>query len=510
MFLSGVYLTSLVLFALSGDPNQGITLLSPMNSQTTYSIDLDGNVINTWDGSASPASIAYLFSDNSILRPCKDPDGSFDPVTGGGRIQLINADNQIGWDYFFSDSTHQQHHDIEPLPNGNILLIAWERKTMAEAEAAGRQTIDGEMWPVMIAELEPVGSSGGNIVWEWHLWDHLIQDVDPSKPEYGVIADHPELMDINFGTVGAGPGDSGDWIHVNAIDYNPELDQIVFSSRNFNEFYIIDHSTSTAEASGSTGGDSGMGGDFLYRWGNPQAYGRGEQSDQYFSVVHGANWIDQGLPGEGNILAFNNGDRPGSANDYSTVAEIETPLNTSGTYDISPNEPFDPSEPGWTCGDTGDFYGGATQCGAYRMQNGNTLITLTEDNYLFEVDSLGNTVWDYSGSMSNVARANRYPDTSGITTDITCEPKITISPNPASEHCTIDFSLSAPELVSVTVSDLTGRLINIIHEGILSAGQYSFDWDTTGSTSASIPAGLYLIRMEAGGEVTSIMVTILE
>ncbi len=512
MSVSGLYLRSLAIVvsvALGGDPCEGLTLLSPMNSQVTCTIDLEGNVTNTWHGAANPASIAYYFKDQSILRPCKDSGGTFDPIIGGGRIQLINADDQVEWDFLFSDSTHQQHHDIEPLPNGNILLIAWERKTMAEAIEAGRQSINGEIWPVMIAEVEPFGSSGGNIVWEWHLWDHLIQEADPTLPGYGVVSDHPELLDINFGEVGGGPGDTGDWIHVNAIDYNPELDQIVFSSRNFNEFYIIDHSTSTAEAAGSTGGNSGMGGNILYRWGNPQVYGRGELSDQYFSVVHGANWIDEGLPGEGNILTFNNGDRPGTVNDYSTVVEIEPPLNASGTYDISSNEPFGPEEPSWTYGEAGDFYGGATQCGAYRMPGGNTVITLTEENYVFEVDSFGNKVWEYTGSLSNVARASRYSGTSGIFTDISIVSTISVHPNPASSLCTIECSLSDTGPVSITVFDLLGRLVQRIHEGILSEGQHSFEWSRVNSGSISVPSGLYLIRLEAEGEVASEMVTIL-
>ena len=127
----------------------------------------------------------------------------------------------------------------------------------------------------MIVEIEPDGPTGGNIVWEWHVWDHLVQDADPTKDNYGVIADHPELLDINFGDV-----EGGTWLHVNAVDYNPELDQIVICARNVSEIYIIDHSTTAEEAAGHTGGNQGHGGDFLYRWGNPLVYGRGTEDDQ--------------------------------------------------------------------------------------------------------------------------------------------------------------------------------------------------------------------------------------
>ncbi|GIR57077.1 MAG: hypothetical protein CM15mP64_4890 [Candidatus Neomarinimicrobiota bacterium] len=38
-------------------------------------------------------------------------------------------------------------------------------------------------------------------------------------------------------------GPNGDWKHLNSIDYNEDLDQIIISSRHHDEIYIIDHST---------------------------------------------------------------------------------------------------------------------------------------------------------------------------------------------------------------------------------------------------------------------------
>ncbi len=403
--LTTVFIFFAGLTASAQSPYPGVTLISPQNSNEAQMIDMDGTVLMTWHGSARPASFPYLLSDGSIVRPCMDMNGSFSGGGVGGRIQKIDAEDNLLWDFFFSNDDYQQHHDIQPMPNGNILLIAWERKTRQEAIDAGRQSIAGEMWPTLIVEIEPDGPTGGNIVWEWHLWDHLVQDVDPNKPNYGAVVDHPELIDINYGNLG-GPQSSGDWIHVNSIDYNEQVDQIVFSSRSFNEIYIIDHSTTTEEAAGHTGGNSGMGGDILYRWGNPAVYGRGSSADQRFDVVHGINWVDCGLPGAGNLLAFNNGDRPGSANDYSSVLEITPPLDENGTYAIDDGEAFGPSDPAWYYEDT-SWYAGATQCGAFRLPNGNTIITAAESGYVFEVTSSGTTVWEYE-HPTNVPRAPRY------------------------------------------------------------------------------------------------------
>ena len=82
------------------------------------------------------------------------------------------------------------------------------------------------MWPTLIVEVEPVGATGGSIVWEWHAWDHLVQDFDAGRPNFGVVADHPELVDLNHVA-----NVSSDWIHANGIDYDPVLDQIVVSVR---------------------------------------------------------------------------------------------------------------------------------------------------------------------------------------------------------------------------------------------------------------------------------------
>ena len=87
------------------------------------------------------------------------------------------------------------------------------------------------------------GNNGINIVWEWHLWDHLCQDVSSIYPNFVNVSEHPELFDINNGGVGStgGPGGANaDWMHINAVNYNPYLDQIVISSRTQNEIYVID------------------------------------------------------------------------------------------------------------------------------------------------------------------------------------------------------------------------------------------------------------------------------
>jgi hypothetical protein len=495
--------------ARAQEPFEGETLISPKNSFDTFLIDMDGVTVMTWHGAHRPAANAYLLPDGSIVRPCEDPNAQFS--SNGGRIQRIDANDVVVWDFLFSNYDHIQHHDIEPMPDGNVLLIALERKTMQEAIDAGRQDISGEMWPTLIVEIEPVGASGGNVVWEWHAWDHLIQDADSTKANYGVIADHPELIDINYGRVGAAHG-GGDWIHANAIDYNAELDQIIFSTRKMNEFYVLDHSTTTSEAAGHTGGNSGMGGDILYRWGNPEVYGRGDSSDQYFHVCHGVNWIDPGLPGAGNILAFDNGDREGPLDDYSTVAEIIPPVDSSGTYFLAPDSAYGPPAPAWTYVDEDSFYAGPTHGGAYRLPNGNTLITEAQTGLVFEVTTDGTKVWEYD-HPSLVPRARRYwysattvPSVGGSAREGTDE-LLVVHPNPFRGSAVLIFVPPEAGPWRVEILGVTGRRVAVLPSRHGKDGRFLATWDGRDSRGRSVPAGVYFARLEGEGLVVTRKVT---
>ena len=358
----------------------GYTLFAPMIYNETYLIDNNGMLVRSWD-TGGPGATVYLLEDGSVIRQNR-----------GGARQLAWDGTPI-WEFEYNTDDYQAHHDIAVLPNGNVLFIATETKTVDEAISAGRDPAllrGTQFWPEHIIEVQPTGPTSGNIVWEWHVWDHLIQDFDPASANYGVVADHPELIDINFGEPHPNPAD---WLHANSIDYSPELDQIVFSVRQFSEFWVIDHSTTAEEAAGHSGGKSGKGGDLLYRWGNPQAYGAGDASDQQLFVQHDAQWIDPGLPGEGNILVFNNGtDRPDG--NYSSIDELVPPVDSIGNYFLPPGEAYGPEELVWTYSAPSVFFS-LFVSGTVRLPNGNTLISDGPPGRIFEITPAGQIVWEY-------------------------------------------------------------------------------------------------------------------
>jgi hypothetical protein len=369
------------------------TLYSVMNSTAAYLIDTNNAVVNSWTfpTTAKTGYSSYLLPGGTLLRTVSKSGNSF---TGGpicGQVQKVDYNGNVIWDYVYSTTNYCSHHDICPMPNGNVLLIAYERKTAAEVSAAGcTQSI--EMWPDKIVEIQPTGPTTGNVVWEWHAWDHLVQNVNSAKANYQTsIIDHPELLNINYNT-------QKDWMHMNGVDYNPMLDQIAFSSHNLNEWYIIDHSTTTAEAASHLGGNSGRGGDILYRWGHPVNYGATGTS--ILNVTHDSHWIPEGVPNAGDLVGFNN---KGVSSSQSSVDRVITPIN-GYTYNHVAGTAYSPST-----------YTSRLACSGYssnmgnsqQLPNGNQLVCVATTGLIYEVNPSGTTIWSKQVSGS-VPQAFRY------------------------------------------------------------------------------------------------------
>jgi len=221
-----------------------------------------------------------------------------------------------------------------------------------------------------------------------------VQDYDASAANYGDPAAQPELVDVNyvvnFPNYQENYGIHVEWIHMNAVDYNPQLDQLLLGARQFNEFWIIDHSTTSEEAAGHTGGASGKGGDLLYRWGNPAAYRAGVEAAQVFWFPHDPRWVAEGLPGAGDITIFDNGSYVGR--DSTRVLEIAPAIHEDGAYDLVAGEPT-AAEIVWEYDLTSDF--SFILGSAQRLPNGDTLINDGYQMHVFEVTPDGQTVWDW-------------------------------------------------------------------------------------------------------------------
>lgn len=430
----------------------GYNLIYPHNQPNVYLLDNCGEIVHVWEDSLQfrPGNTAYLLEDGKLLKTKRLASVIDDPIWAGGGgavVEIRDWDNNLEWSFTINNDTARLHHDIEPMPNGNILMIVWERKTAAEAIEAGRDpnTLDDdELWPDYVIEVNP---NTDEIVWEWHFWDHLIQDFDATKENFGVVADHPGRLDINFAQNGA-----ADWLHCNSIDYNAEMDQILLSTPFLSEIYIIDHTTTTSQAAGNTGGMGTVGGEFMFRWGNPRAYDNGTEEDQQLFNNHDAHWVtdflDLGHPQYGKIAVFNNQAGP----DFSTVNTIRPSWDMySWSYLLFDGE-FGPAAFDLTLTHPEPTKVYSTGLSSVQfLPNNNVLICSGRTGYSVELTPDNQIVWEYKTPLDGgvpvsqgtdlpinanlTFRIDRYPTDYGAFTDRTLESQGWIESEPDSTLC---------------------------------------------------------------------------
>jgi len=414
---------------------EGYTLFSPLQSGIVFLIDMEGEIVHTWETGLAPAGSVYLLDNGHLLRAGRHEENlRFRGGGIGGRIQEYDWDGNLVWEYLIADDYQRQHHDLEPMPNGNVLAIVWEHRYREDAVAFGRDPNavgDQGMWVNAILELRPVGADDAEIVWEWHCWDHLVQDFDPEGDNYGSIPAQPERIDINaehrdrppeteeeratreeieaqmraLGYTGDDEEDDGDgamfgphgtlpdWLHMNSVDYHPDHDLIILNTPTLGEMWVIDHSTTTDEAAWDSGGRWGKGGGLLYRYGKPRNWGAGARTDRRFWYQHDAVWLSSETPGELRVMLFNNGSmRPGDP--FSSVEQYVLPFDAEQGFLREEGEAFGPARPDWYYVDKGRFFSSFIS-GAQRLPNGNTRICQGADGRLFEVTPAKEIVWEY-------------------------------------------------------------------------------------------------------------------
>lgn len=511
--------------------SEGYNLFFPHNTNTVYLVDNCGEVVHDWVGDSDfrPGNMAYLLENGDLLKCSRFFNPTMDAIWAGGGGELVEQldwDGNIKWSFRLKDEFDRLHHDIAPMPNGNVLMIAWELKTLEESLQAGRDPVkmsQQKVWPDYILEYNPNLDS---IIWEWHAWDHLIQDFDAAKDNFGVINEQPELIDLNFDNQDGHP----DWLHSNSIDYNEGLDQILLSVPHFDEVWIIDHSTTSEEAKGHTGGQGGKGGDLLFRWGNPAAYQIAGPQQVFFA--HDAQWIDDFLTEDAayynDILIFNN--RVGA--NYSTVNVIRPNYNEAiGKYETKEDLSFLPNDFALTLThpDTFSIFSSGLSS-AQLLPNKNMLILSGRPGTAFEINPVTKEiVWEYKIPLrggtpitqgenltlnQNITfRLKRYPldYTAFLGRDLSSQGYLELEPNTAfcslnvgiDELTLADLSLTVypnpvdhsliieqatREIDHLFLTNLTGRILKEIQ---LTGNRTTVD-------VSELASGLYFLRSESG------------
>lgn len=531
-FSFSVFGQTMGLIQHDGNVEDGYLLYSPFKGDTVYLLDRCGRKLHVWPFNRSSGSFPYLQSDGSIIRGGTVFNAEFSNGESGGVIEKVDWDGNLLWSFQYSDAKVCQHHDIEPMPNGNVLIISYEYHTYGEAIAKGRrpELLDPTqgMWTDKIVELKPTGLNTADIVWEWRSWDHLVQDYSPTKPNYGIIKNNTQRLDINAG-IPMGGLLKEDWQHMNSVKYNEALDQILFSVRQFNEIYIIDHGTSGKninQAPLKEGQLKMQNGDILYRYGNPKMYGRGAASDQKLYFQHNAYWIPEGYPFAGQVMLFNN-QRIVNSKKYSSVDILTLPYDSNYNFIQKADNTFGPDSLSWVYADSATFYSNVMASGQM-LRSGHVLVNEGQPGRIFELDENKNVIWQYINPVGKdntvfsqgqnpinnyVYKAEIiYPDHPGLSgrtlipgesvernplplpsicnnvTSInnTSMENISIFPNPFNEFFSISLDKNIPD-AGIMVYDVFGKLVYEKQLNIAINQNYSLQID--------IPKGIYFINL---------------
>jgi hypothetical protein len=409
----------------------------------TYLVDMAGRVVHQWNVGTNPK----LLEDGSIL------DASKDDPSGFGGFQRVDWDGKVVWEYTESRKDYAPHHDFVRTYNKKLsawttMYIANRTITQDQAIGVGADPANGPYDGAQVDAIVEVDDSG-TVVWEWWFLDHVVQTVAPDKSTYAgvgkTVADWPGRLDVNL------PGRPlrKDWLHCNSMDYNEDLDQVVINAVQ-GEFVVVDHGNTfvAGDPAASIALAAGPKGDFLYRYGDPARYERGEppsipdnwttssSGHKQIGGAHDIHWIRPGLPGAGHFLVFNNGQYLFEATNQSYADEIAPFLDKSKT---DTGQYVDPPSAGYTVyegpKDQGKpkrnlsnqltwRYGSLSPSGmashiggsAQRLPNGNTLICADTEGHFLEVtagdaDHAPELVWEYISPVTKDLGALRtMPD----------------------------------------------------------------------------------------------------
>ena len=161
------------------------TLFAPLfvENRNVYLIDLQGNVVHTWNMPYAPGLSGYLTERGTLFYNGRTPENSFlsrFPFKGGAVLE-VDWNGKVLWEVRHPD---HHHHGIL-LRNGNVLLNCMGQvpdeiarrvrggmveKNMQSGQYASQPKADaGKMFSDYLAELTPAGKT----VWEWRTWEHL-------------------------------------------------------------------------------------------------------------------------------------------------------------------------------------------------------------------------------------------------------------------------------------------------------------------------------------------------
>lgn len=196
----------------------GYVVYSPSGSNKTLLIDLHGNIVHSWELEYLPGLYGYLLPNGNLFYNGKTehtkPENymSWGTAFKGGILQEITPEGETIWEH--RDPYH--HHDGRKTTSDGAIYLALEPvpKPIASKVKGGTPGSDENgMWSDKVIEVD----SDGEVVWEWHAYEHL----DPEK----------DSLLHNMKRV--------EWTHGNSVTPVGQ-DKVLVSFRNISTVAVID------------------------------------------------------------------------------------------------------------------------------------------------------------------------------------------------------------------------------------------------------------------------------
>lgn len=407
----------------------GVTIYNPEKCWNGYTIfqakelgalliNMNGAEVQLWKGLHGFPN--KLFPGGHVMGHTGERNAAFGMQDQTNLVQ-VDWEGNIVWKFdqyeYIEDPGEEpqwmarQHHDYQregnpvgyyvpgsdpQIDKGNTLILG--HKNLVNPKISDKVLIDDVIYEI---------DWEGNIIWEWVCSDHF--------DEFGFDEAAKNILsrDPNMRPTG------GDWMHINSMsvlgpnkwydagDERFHPDNIIFDGRETNILAIISKQT----------------GKIVWKVGPDYNESEATKALGWIIGQHHCHMIPRGLPGEGNILVFDNGGwggygapNPGSKTgaknalrDYSRILEFD-PTTLKIVWQYTPVEygvvhPVDSSR----------FYSPFISS-AQRLPNGNTMITEGSGGRIMEVTAQHELVWEYISpywgkqmNINMVYRAYRAP-----------------------------------------------------------------------------------------------------
>lgn len=367
----------------------------------SYLIDMNGNRVHAWSYTGFPCELIDPDINNGLrghLICQKEPE-----IYSCETLLIADWDSNIVWEWGEKapGGKAKQNHDLAPLPNGNILLVSFLESH--HPELPDKPINDQAIYEV---------NRDGEIVWQWVSSEHIDEFGFTGEKKALLFSKKMRPRSSLFVINNMAPLGPNKWFDEGDEQFHP--DNIMIDSREGCFMAVINKETGRIVWR--------MGPEYPASYDHSKAAFSGKLPRPVDSICgqHDAHMIPQGLPGEGNILVFDNQGAAGLPPIYlnmfsgSRVLEID-PVTREivWQYDASGT-----GRPFWT------FFSSFISS-ARRLPNGNTLINEGMNGRFFQVTLDGEIVWEFvnpsfgqwadhdvasGGSLSNwVFRAQPIP-----------------------------------------------------------------------------------------------------